>query len=85
MEGWKILHSKLSIFKKWSILIVLNLTNTRSISAFASREMLLPDIGMVHGRMIVTAWDYGLDKVEDNAVRLLMKAVEVWADVESYI
>ena len=32
---------------------------------------------MVHGRMIVTAWDYGLDKVEDNAVRLLMKAVEV--------
>ena len=39
--------------------------------------MLLADIGMVHGRMIVTAWDYGLDKVEDNAVRLLMKAVEV--------
>ena len=39
--------------------------------------MLLPDIGMVHGRMIVTSWDYGLDKVEDNAVRLLMKAVEV--------
>ena len=39
--------------------------------------MLLPDIGMVHGRMIVTAWDYGLDKVEDNAVRLLMVAVEV--------
>ena len=47
------------------------------ISAFASRDMLLPDIGMVHGRMIVTAWDYGLDKVEDNAVRLLMEAVEV--------
>ena len=51
--------------------------NYRHISAFASRDMLLPDIGMVHGRMIVTAWDYGLDKVEDNAVRLLMKAVEV--------
>lgn len=48
-------------------------------AAFASREMLLPDIGMVHGRTIVAAWDYGLDKVEDNAVRLVMKAVEVGA------
>lgn len=48
-----------------------------SFAAFASREMLLPDIGMVHGRTIVTVWDYGLEKVEDNAVRLIMKAVEV--------
>ena len=46
-------------------------------SAFASREMTLPDIGMVHGRMIVTAWDLGLDNVEDNAVRIMMNAIEV--------
>ena len=32
---------------------------------------------MVHGRMIVTAWDYGLEAVEDNAVRIIMQAVEV--------
>merc|ERR1712002_584789 len=43
---------------------------------FASKEMLLPDIGMVHGRMMVSAWDYGLDFVDDNAVRIMMHAIE---------
>lgn len=46
-------------------------------SAFASRELLLPDIGMVHGRLIVTAWDFGVENVEDDAVKLLMQAVQV--------
>ena len=46
-------------------------------SGYMSREMVLPDIGMVHGRMIVSAWDLGLDDVQDDAVRLLMQAIEV--------
>lgn len=43
---------------------------------FAQKEMTLPDIGMVHGRMIITAWDAGLDNVEDDAVRIMMQAIE---------
>lgn len=39
--------------------------------------MLLPDIAMVHGRLVVSAWEFGLDGVHDDAVRLLMQAVEV--------
>jgi transcriptional adapter 1 len=38
--------------------------------------MVLPDIGLLHGRMMVAAWDYGLEGVEDNTVKLLMEAVE---------
>ena len=45
--------------------------------AFANRELVLPDIGMIHGRMIVSAWDYGLEGVNDNAVRLLLNSIEV--------
>ncbi|KAI0242875.1 Transcriptional adapter 1 [Lamellibrachia satsuma] len=44
---------------------------------YASREMCLPDIGLVHGRMIVTAWDFGLDDVEDAAVKLVMEGVQM--------
>lgn len=39
--------------------------------------MTLPDVSMVHGRMFVTAWDCGLDSVEEDAVKLLMIAIEV--------
>ena len=39
--------------------------------------MILPDIGVIHGRMIVTAWDMGLESLEDDAVRLVVHAVEV--------
>jgi len=44
---------------------------------YVSREILLPDVGLIHGRMIVTAWDYGLEDVDDDAIRLLLLAVEV--------
>ena len=47
------------------------------LSGFASRDMLLPDPGMVHGRMLVTAWDYGLDTVDDTSVKVVMHALEV--------
>lgn len=50
---------------------------TLLLSAFASKHNVLGDISMVHGRMIVSAWDYGLDGVEDNAVRLLTYSLEV--------
>jgi hypothetical protein len=39
--------------------------------------MLLPDIAMVHGRLVVTAWEFGLDGVQDDAVRMLAQSVEV--------
>ena len=47
------------------------------ISAFCTRELTLPDMGMIHGRLIVTAWDCGLDDVEDNTVKILKFALEV--------
>eukprot|EP00105_Crassostrea_gigas_P032371 XP_011455352.1 PREDICTED: transcriptional adapter 1 [Crassostrea gigas] len=43
---------------------------------FASRDMVLPDITMVHGRMLVCAWEVGLEEVTDSAVRLVMQTVE---------
>ena len=39
--------------------------------------MLLPDPGMVHGRMLVTAWDFGLQAVDDVTVKVIMSALEV--------
>jgi len=44
--------------------------------ALCSREATLPALAMVHGRMFITAWDCGLDNVEDDAVRLMLFAVE---------
>jgi hypothetical protein len=44
---------------------------------FAVHDMLLPDIAMVHGRLVVTAWEFGLDGVQDDAVRMLTQSVEV--------
>ncbi|KAK3793243.1 hypothetical protein RRG08_014721 [Elysia crispata] len=44
---------------------------------FVSREGLMPDLAMVHGRMLVCAWETGLADVQDTAVKLLMLALEV--------
>ncbi|XP_067140968.1 transcriptional adapter 1-like isoform X1 [Centruroides vittatus] len=44
--------------------------------SFCSRDYTLPDISMIHGRMFVTAWDCGLDGVDDNSARLMMLAVQ---------
>ena len=44
---------------------------------FAIHELLLPDVGMVHGRFIVSAWEFGLDGIQDDAAKLLSLAVEV--------
>jgi len=44
---------------------------------FAVHELLLPDTAMVHGRFIVSAWEFGLDGIQDDAAKLLSLAVEV--------
>ena len=33
---------------------------------------------MVHGRLLVSAWECGLRDVNDSAVKLVMQAVEVF-------
>jgi len=45
---------------------------------FAVHELLLPDAAMVHGRFIVSAWEFGLDGIQDDAVKLLSLAIEVY-------
>jgi len=44
--------------------------------SFCVREATLPDMVMIHGRMFLTAWDCGLDAVDDEAVSLVLNAVE---------
>jgi hypothetical protein len=44
---------------------------------FSSRELSIPDISMVHGRMLVCAWETGLEEVSDTAVKLIMQSIEV--------
>lgn len=44
---------------------------------FSSRELSVPDVSMVHGRMLVCAWETGLEEVADTAVKLIMQSIEV--------
>lgn len=39
--------------------------------------MLLPDIALVNGRVMVAAWEFGLDTIEDDVIHLMMIAIEV--------
>lgn len=44
---------------------------------FAHREApLLPDSSLVHGRLLLAAWEEGIEKVEDEAVTMVLLAVE---------
>jgi transcriptional adapter 1 len=44
---------------------------------YAHREApLLPDVSLVHGRLLLAAWEEGLETVEDEAVKLVLLAVE---------
>merc|ERR1712080_306587 len=40
------------------------------------RESTLPDISLIHGRLMVAAWEEGLEGVEEAAVKLALSAVE---------
>lgn len=42
-----------------------------------SHTMMLPTRGQLEGRMIVTAYEHGLDNVTDEAVSAVVYAVEV--------
>lgn len=42
-----------------------------------SHTMMLPTRGQLEGRMIVTAYEHGLDNVAEDAVSAVVYAVEV--------
>ncbi|XP_058450309.1 transcriptional adapter 1-like [Malaya genurostris] len=44
---------------------------------YAAQELFLPDNGLVLGRLLVGAWENGLINVEENAVDLIVQAVQV--------
>lgn len=46
-------------------------------SIFAGRELALPDISMIHGRLLVCAWEVGLVSIDEAVIKLLMQALEV--------
>ncbi|XP_045207907.1 transcriptional adapter 1-like [Mercenaria mercenaria] len=46
-------------------------------SIFAGRELTLPDISMIHGRLLVCAWEIGLVSVDDAVVKFIMQALEI--------
>lgn len=44
---------------------------------YCSQDLSLPDAGLVHGRMLVAAWDAGLDHgCEDKAIKLILAATK---------
>ncbi|KAK4025290.1 transcriptional adapter 1 [Daphnia magna] len=44
---------------------------------YCSQDLTLPDAGLVHGRMLVAAWDVGLDHgCEDKAIKLILAATK---------
>ena len=45
--------------------------------SFAYREPTLPDVSLIHGRMLLMAWEEGLESVEERAVELVKTAVEM--------
>lgn len=44
---------------------------------YAAQELFLPDNGLVLGRLLVGAWENGLLNAEENAVELIVHAVQV--------
>ncbi|XP_058811835.1 transcriptional adapter 1-like [Topomyia yanbarensis] len=52
-------------------------SNTVPTIRYAAQELFLPDNGLVLGRLLVGAWENGLINVEENAVDLIVQAVQV--------
>ena len=51
-------------------------TNQRQ-TRYCSRDLTLPDAGLVHGRMLVAAWDANLDEgCDDRAIKLVLAATK---------
>ena len=40
----------------------------------------MPDSALIHGRMLVSAWETGLADVNDSAVKIMLLALEVSLD-----
>ncbi|XP_023322183.1 transcriptional adapter 1 [Eurytemora carolleeae] len=43
---------------------------------FCAQQGTLPDISLIHGRLLVSAWEDGIEGCEDDAVTLTMVAVQ---------
>jgi len=43
---------------------------------FCAREKTMPDISLIHGRLLVAAWEEGLEGVEEEAVAMTLAAAE---------
>lgn len=44
---------------------------------FCSREAYLPDPPLIHGRLVLAAFDHGLNDVTESSARLVRIALEV--------
>lgn len=47
------------------------------LSGFVTRDLLLPDLALLHGRSLVCAWETGLQDVQENVAKLIVHALEV--------
>ena len=44
---------------------------------FCARSSFLPDAAMLHGRVFVTAWEWGIDNVSGATIPLITHSVQV--------
>jgi transcriptional adapter 1 len=44
---------------------------------YSAQEFFLPDMSLIYGRMMLSAWEVGLDGAEEPAAELLVIAVQV--------
>eukprot|EP00092_Neocalanus_flemingeri_P024308 GFUD01026364.1.p1 GENE.GFUD01026364.1~~GFUD01026364.1.p1 ORF type:complete len:333 (+),score=124.74 GFUD01026364.1:44-1042(+) len=53
-----------------------SLTKEEKGLQFCAREKTMPDISLIHGRLLVAAWEEGLEGVEEEAVAITLAAAE---------
>jgi transcriptional adapter 1 len=44
---------------------------------YSAQEFFLPDMSLIFGRMLLSAWEMGLDGAQEPAAELLVVAVQV--------
>jgi transcriptional adapter 1 len=44
---------------------------------YSAQEFFLPDLSLIFGRMLLCAWEVGLDGAQEPAAELLVVAVQV--------
>lgn len=50
--------------------------NPPPLISFSFREPALPDTSLIHGRALVSCWEEGLEGADEDAVRVVVLAVE---------